>query len=266
MDGEEGEGAGLEGGEGLEGVGVGDGGVVEAGEGFGVDNANHLGLYLGTPANTPPTEQLGGIEGLPEDGGRLALVGGQVDVAAADGEAVGFTDGGNAYDFEGEVEVSGHASDYDELLGVLLAEVGAVGLDDVEELGDDGGHADEMAGPRDPFVEVGDGAGVDLSFGAGAVHFLGGGGENEGNARFFKHAEVTVKVTGVGGEVLVGAELGGVYEYGGGYSIVLGGGTFDEGHVAAMEVAHGGDKAEGAEGRGPGGSEVGDGVEDLHGG
>ena len=52
--------------------------------------------------------------------------------------------------------------DYDELLGVLLPEVGAVRLDDVEQLGHDGRHADKMPGPRGPFVEVGDGAGSTL--------------------------------------------------------------------------------------------------------
>ena len=38
---------GWTGGEGLEGVGVDYGGVVEAGEGFGVDDAGHLGLDVG---------------------------------------------------------------------------------------------------------------------------------------------------------------------------------------------------------------------------
>ena len=49
----------------------------------------------------------------------------QVDVAAANGEAVRLADGGDADDFEGEVEVPGHSSDDDKLLGVLLSEVGA---------------------------------------------------------------------------------------------------------------------------------------------
>ena len=149
------------------------------------------------------------------------MLGVQVDVTAADGEAVGLTDGGDADDFEGEVEVPGHASDDDKLLGVLLAEVGPIGLDDVEELGNDGGDADEVTGPRRAFVEVGDGAGVDPGVGAGAVHLVGGGGEDEADTCLFEHAEVAVAVAGVGCEVFVGAELGGVDKYGGGYGVVL---------------------------------------------
>ena len=193
------------------------------------------------------------------------MIGRQVDVAAADGEAIRFSDGGYADDFEGEVEVPGHASDDNQLLGVLLAEIGAVGLDDVEELGNNGGDADEVAGPRGAFVEIGDGAGVDPGVGAGAVHLLRGWGEDEADAGLVEHLEVTVEVTGVGCEVLVGAELGGVDENGGGYGVVLGGCTFDEGHVAAVEVAHSRDEAEGTGGRGPGGSKVRDSLQDLHG-
>ena len=114
-------------------------------------------------------------------------------------------------------------------------------------------------------MEVGDGAGVDLGVSAGSVHLLGGGAEDEGDTDLFKHVEIAVEVSGVGCEVLVGAELGGVDEDGGGYGVVIGGGAFDEGHVAAVEVAHGRDEAEGAVCRGPGGAEVGDGLQDLHG-
>ena len=47
MDGQEREGAVLYGSEVFEGVGVGDGCVVEAGQGFLADDAGHLGLDLG---------------------------------------------------------------------------------------------------------------------------------------------------------------------------------------------------------------------------
>ena len=248
MDGEEGQGSVLDCGEGLEGVGVGDGGVVEAGEGFGVDDAGHFGGDIGAGEGVSAAEGLGLRESFPEDGCDSTLVGVQIDVAAADGEAVGLTDSRDSDDFEIEVEVSGHAFYDDELLGVFLAEIGAVWPDYVEELGDDGGDADEVAGSRGAFVEVGDGAWVDLGGGAGVVHPLGGGGEDEAHPCGFEHGEVAVQVSGVGGEVLALAELGRVDEYGGGYGVVLCGGAFDEGHVASVEVAHGGDQAEGAGG------------------
>ena len=245
----------MEGGEGLEGVGVGDGGVVESGEGFGVDDADHCRGDVGAGVGALVAEFLGTGEGFPEDGCGLALILVQVYVAAADGETVGFADGRDTDDFEVEVEVPGHAPDDDKLLGVLLAEIGAVRLDDVEELGDDGGDTYEVARSRCTFMEVGDGAGVDLGVSVGAVHFLRGGGKDEGYTCTFEHGKVSVKVSGVGGEIFVGAELGRVDEDGSDNCVVLGGGSFDKSHVASVEVAHGGNEAERAVCRGPGGSE-----------
>ena len=72
---------------------------------------------------------------------------GEIGVARGDGEAVGFADGGAGDDFNGEIEVGDHASDDNGLLGVFLAEAGEVGLDDVEELGDDGADAPEVSRP-----------------------------------------------------------------------------------------------------------------------
>ena len=190
---------------------------------------------------------------------RPTLVGVQVDVSAADGQAVGLTDGRDADHLQVEVQVPGHPLDDDELLGVLLPEVGPVRLDDMEQLGHDGRHADEMPGPRGPFVEVGDGAGVDVGLGTRPVHLLRRGSEDQTDTGCFEHAEVAVEVSGVGGEVLAGAELSRIDEYGGGYYVILRSGPLDEGHVAPVEVAHGRDQAEGAGGRGSGCSEGGDG-------
>ena len=70
MDGEEGEGAVRHGSEVFEGLGVGDGCVVEAGQGFLADDAGHLGLDLGAGEGAFTAEGLGRVEGMPEDGGR----------------------------------------------------------------------------------------------------------------------------------------------------------------------------------------------------
>ena len=103
------------------------------------------------------------------------------------------------------------------------------------------------------------GPGSTLVSAPGSVHLLRRGSEDQAYTGGFEHAEVAVEVSGVGGEVLAGAELGGVDEDGGGHDVILGGGPLDEGHVAAVKVAHGRDQAEGAGGRGSGCSEGGDG-------
>ncbi len=61
----------------------------------------------------------GESEGLVEAGGDGALFGGEVGVAAAHGEAVGFTDGGAGDDLDGGVEVFDHLFDDGELLVVF---------------------------------------------------------------------------------------------------------------------------------------------------
>ena len=113
LDGEESEGAVLGCGEGLEGVGVDDGCIVESGEGFGGDDADHFGPDVGAGAYAFVAEFLGTGEGFPEDGGCLSLVGVEVDIAATDGQAVGFADRGDTDDFKREIQVTGHAPDDD---------------------------------------------------------------------------------------------------------------------------------------------------------
>ena len=93
-------------------------------------------------------EEIGFVEGEAEAGGLGALGGGEILVAGGAGEPVGFADGGAGEDLDGEAEVADHAADDAELLGVLLAEDGQVGEDDVEELGDDGADAVEVAGDQ----------------------------------------------------------------------------------------------------------------------
>ena len=74
----------------------------------------------------------------------LALRGVEIGVAGAHRQAVGLADDRQHLDPHREVEVADHAPDHGRLLGVLLAEVGDVGPDGVEELGDDGGDAAEV--------------------------------------------------------------------------------------------------------------------------
>ncbi len=77
-----------------------------------------------------------------------ALLAAQVCIAAGHREPVGFAHSRASLDAHGHVQVLDHASDHDRLLGVLLAEVGDVGRDDVQELRNDGRDAAEVAAPR----------------------------------------------------------------------------------------------------------------------
>src|SRR5690606_38843280 len=80
------------------------------------------------------------------EGERGAPLGGrEVAVAAGQGEPVLLADRGDADDLDVEVQVPHHAADEGELLGVLLAVEGEVGAGEVEQLGDDGEHAVEVA-------------------------------------------------------------------------------------------------------------------------
>ena len=103
--------------------------------------------------------------------GALAVARVEVGVARAHRQAVGLADDRQHLDPHREVEVGDHAADHRRLLGVLLAEVGDVGADDVEELGDDRGDAAEVPGaaPRGVAVEhLGERAG-DLDRGGEAL-------------------------------------------------------------------------------------------------
>ena len=79
-------------------------------------------------------------------GALLALFVGEVLVAGAHGKAIGVAHGGGCDDGDRHAEVGHHAADDGELLEVLFAEHCDVGLDDVEELRDYGGHAFEVSG------------------------------------------------------------------------------------------------------------------------
>ena len=189
-------------------------------------------------------EAFGGVEGAAEAGGLGALGGGEILVAGGHGEAVGFAAGGSGNDFDGEEEVADHAADDAELLGVFFAEDGEVGEDGVEELGDDGADAVEMAGAGGAAEGAGEGGFGDGDAGALGIHVWDGGEENEIDAFKFAEGAVGVEGAGIGGEILVGAELGGVDEDGDDHDVGAILRDADEGEVAIVEVAHGGDEAD----------------------
>ena len=106
-----------------------------------------------------------------------------------------------------------HAPDDRELLGVLAAEVGPVGLEDVEQLRHHGRDAAEVAGPalalegrRPPRRRP-----PQVSKPAGYIS-AGAGREQEVAAGLGQEPAVALEVARVAGEVLLGSELGGVHE------------------------------------------------------
>ena len=89
---------------------------------------------------------------------------------------------GTADQLDGEVEIAHHLPQHGELRRVLLSEVGAIRLHDVEELGDHGRDADEVAGTRNTIQPIGDGPWIHGSRGyAGAmrIHLVRRGSEEE---------------------------------------------------------------------------------------
>ena len=88
----------------------------------------------------------GGGEGFGEDQRGLAILSRKAHVARGHGKPVGFTHGGRAHDGQRHVQIGDHALDDLKLLVVFFPKNSDVGLDDVEEPRDHGGHAAEVAG------------------------------------------------------------------------------------------------------------------------
>lgn len=152
------------------------------------------------------------------------------------------------------------------MLDVFGAEVDGCGLEEVEELGADGGDAGEEGGAGAAFEGGGEGGwrgdgeagGLGWGLGAGGwVHCLGAGGKEEGDAataavgegEFFVQGFELFQVFFPGSricrEVFFRAELCRVDEDGDKDVGVLSRGGANEGEVAGMEGAHGGDEADG---------------------
>jgi len=212
-------------------------------------------------------EVAGEGEGLEEAGSLGALFGGEVGVARTQGQAVGFADGVDGSDLDGEIEVGDHAADDGELLGVFAAEVGDVGLDDVEKFADDGADPAKEAGAGSTAEMIAEFVGVDPGEVLLRVHFDGVGCENQIDAEFFAGGGIGIEGAGVAVAVFVGSELGGIDEDGDDGVVALGAAGADEGEVAIVEGTHGGDQADGFAG-GAGAGDVfagfGDGFCDNH--
>ncbi|KEO91079.1 hypothetical protein EH32_01770 [Erythrobacter litoralis] len=148
--------------------------------------------------------------------GGPALVGREIAIAARQREPVRLAHRGHAEDGidmrAGEIEIARHGADDGELLEILLPEKRPVGLDLVEELGDhrrdpvemsgSGGTAQPLAHPLYRY------AGRET----GGIHRLDARRPEQRDPFCLEHRRILGKLAGIGVEVLVRAELGGIDE------------------------------------------------------
>lgn len=132
--------------------------------------------------------------------GPLVLV--EVPVARGQGETVGLADDGDAADLDVDVQVAHHLVDEDQLLVVLLPEVGRGGCDDAEQLRDHRQHPGEMAGPRGAFEFGTERTGVHRRPRTVRVHVLHTRDEGQFHPGCAQHVQVGVEGARVRVEIL----------------------------------------------------------------
>src|SRR5207248_6172916 len=127
--------------------------------------------------------------------GLLPFLRREASVARREGEAVRVPHRRHRPDLDRDVQVADETSDHGELLRVLLAEVGTLRPDEVEQLQADGGDAAEVAGPG---RALGSGlAGIDPGGEARWVELLGRRREHDVDSFRRRDLEVALLVTRV---------------------------------------------------------------------
>ena len=149
-------------------------------------------------------ERLGGAQAAAERDGGRAVLRAEVGVAAAHREAVGLADDRPDDELDVvEVQVGHQARDDGHLLGVLAAEDGPVGPHGEQELGDDGGDAAEVLGPRRALEARRSGRSTVIAVPKPSrVDLVGAGGEDEVDAGAAGQLQVAGLVARVRREVL----------------------------------------------------------------
>ena len=93
------------------------------------------------------------------------------------------------------------------MLGVLFAEVGAVGLNDPEQLHDHRRHAAEMAGPEPAAEMIGETADVDRALRRNRVHLLDRRGEHDVDAEPVAELPVRIERARIPPQIVLAIEL-----------------------------------------------------------
>ena len=191
--------------------------------------------------------------------GQLALLGGEVAVARAHGQAIGLADDGHAVQLHRHVQVGDHLLHQRQLLVVLFAEDGVGAIRDVEQLVHHGQRPGEMPGPGGALQLVGQRPRLDRGAEPVGVHLAGVGREDEFAADGLELGHVVVEGARVGLEVLALAELQRVDEdrrdHHGTRQRLRGPHQFE---VPLVQGAHGGHEDDGPAGLAHGARDLGD--------
>ncbi len=191
-------------------------------------------------------ERLDVADGAAEREGLRALGRAEVDVARANGEAVGIADDGAYDDFDCEAQIGDHAAEDGDLGRVFLAEEGEVGLGGDDKLGDDCGDAAKVAGARSAVEAVAEAGDFDkCGIGAVGVELFDRRSEEDIGSLGFGEGAVGRERAGIASVVLIGAELRGVDKEADGDVGAGRAGGAQERSVACVERAHRGHEADG---------------------
>jgi len=162
----------------------------------------------------------------------------QVNVAGAHGQAVGLAEDGHSHQLRIQVKVARHAPQYGQLLPVLLAEHGHLGLHKVQKLQHHGAHAPEVHGARSSAQALGHLRHLHPGGVVRLVHGSGFGRENRVRAVRLSQRQIAGQVARVAVQVLVRSELRGVYEHAHHQLVGAGARVVDEAHVAVVQESH----------------------------
>jgi len=170
-----------------------------------------------------------------------ALLGTQILVARAHGEAVGLAHRRPRHDVDGEGEVADQVADHLQLLVVLASEQGNIRPHQVEQTRHHAGHAIEMTGARGTLQNIGQTGHADAHrrLDPERVHRLDPGQEQQIATGPGQALGIGLGGARVAGKVLVRAELGRVDEHTGHHPVGVAAGQFDERMVTRVQVAHG---------------------------
>src|SRR5919197_3605828 len=180
----------------LEGLLINHGNVVQAGQRLGVDSVRDFRRDPERPWVALPHALRGGLEGLRQAQRGLPFLRGEVGVPGRHGQPIGLPHDRAAHHLDGEREVRGHPPDQEQLLEVLLPEVGPAPAGPMEQLGHDREDAPEMPGPGHALQPLPHGPGIDSDLRAALrIHLLHLGDERDVDALRLGLREIQIQVT-----------------------------------------------------------------------
>ena len=163
-------------------------------------------------------------------------------VARTHGQSAKFAHGRADDYFQGEIQILDHFSHHGGLLKILRAKNGHAGLDNVEQLGQDSRHAAEMRWTHGAFHSLRKSFLRDISAETLGIHFTVRGRKQDIHARVRAEFFVAREIARIGGQVLMGRELGRI-DIEADDDLALAADSpaaaFDEAGVALMQKTHG---------------------------